>query len=358
MKTWIYSFTTLALAVLIFGVISACTEGEAAKAKPNYLFKDGGKPGIVAKIGNEEVNEDELMGDDKMSFFDLKRKEYDLRINALNQLLVKKLVGAEAKAKGMDLETYVNKVVTKGEIKVSPSEYNKFVEEKHIPAAQINDQLKERINSYLKEQRREDMINNYIAALTKKTPVEVYFKKPKMNVQVDVAAYSPTFGPKDSSVTIVEFSDFQCPFCSRAAETVTQLKKKYGSKVKFAFRHFPLPMHKDARPAAEASMCVNEQGADKFWKFHDAAFKAQDKLDAAGLEAAAKVAGADLKKFKDCVASKKFAAQVDEDTKYGEKIGVRSTPTFFVNGQMLAGALPIDQFSETIEEELADAKKK
>jgi protein-disulfide isomerase len=103
---------------------------------------------------------------------------------------------------------------------------------------------------------------------------------------------------------------------------------------------------------------VKDQGVDKFWKFHDIAFKHQDKLDPASLEAHAKAAGADMAKFKSCMDSKKFSAQVDEDTKYGEKIGVRSTPTFFVNGQMMAGAMPIDSFSEVIDEELDEAKKK
>lgn len=183
----------------------------------------------------------------------------------------------------------------------------------------------------------------------------IYFSKPKMSVVVEVGS-SPAHGPKDAKVTVVEFSDFQCPFCSRAADVVTEIKKKYGNRVRVAFKHFPLPMHKDAKPASEASMCVNEQSADKFWKFHDKAFKAQDKLDAASLEAYAKDSGADMAKFKECMNSKKYSDFVQKDMEYGERIGVRSTPTFFINGQLVSGAVPIETFSEIIDDELA-AKK-
>ncbi|NDF14847.1 DsbA family protein [bacterium] len=148
------------------------------------------------------------------------------------------------------------------------------------------------------------------------------------------------------------FSDFQCPFCSRAAKTVSEIKKKYGNKVKLVFKHFPLPMHQQAGPASEASMCVFEQNKDKFWKFHDMAFEKQSSLDNDSLVKYAKAVGADEKKFKECFEGKKFSEAVKADLAYGEKLGVRSTPTFFVNGQLLSGALPIDQFSEVIDEEL------
>ena len=351
-----YSLSSLLMAVVVFGIMTACTDHQA-KAKPNYVFKDAPRAGVVAKIGGQEITEDELMADDKMSFFDIKRKEYDLKMAMLNQMLIKRLLGAEAQKKGMDLDTYIAKNVA-GDIKIPDAEYKKFVEEKKIPEAQINDQLKERIMAYLKDQKKEKKVEEVISKLTKSTPVEVYFKKPKMDVKIDIAKEDPIWGKESAPVTIVEFSDFQCPFCSRAAETVNLLKKKYSGKVRIAFKQFPLPMHRDARPAAEASMCVHDQSPDKFWKFHDLAFKGQDKLDAASLDAMAKSSGADMGKFKACLEAKKFSAMVEQSMQYGEKIGVRSTPTFFINGQMLAGALPIDQFSEIIDEAIDEAKHK
>ncbi len=334
-------------------LITACTDH--AKAKPNLVHKDSPKPGVVAKIGDEEITEEALIGDDKLDFFELKKREYDLKMERVNKLMVDRLIGAEAKKANMSLDDFVAKKISGGEIKISDKDYKKFVAEKHIPETQINPQIKERITTYLQTIKKQDLVNEYLAKLTKGNPVEVYFNKPKMLVNVEVGQ-APVFGKEGASVTVIEFSDFQCPFCSKAAETVSQIKKKYGGKVKLAFKQFPLPMHQQARPAAEASMCVNDQGSDKFWKFHDLAFKNQEKLDKASLDKYAKESGADLKKFNECIDSKKFSDYIQKDIEYGEKIGVKSTPTFFVNGQILSGALPIESFSEVIDEEMSNAK--
>jgi protein-disulfide isomerase len=338
--------------LLTAGVIVACTS-ESAKAKLNFLIKDAPNTGVVAKINGEEITEDQLIGDAQLELMQIKKQEYDLKMGQLNKLVQEKLLGAEAKKDGLaSSEEYISKKIMKGEIKISDSDYKKFVKEKNIPEAQINDQVKERIYSYMKEQKKEEMVQGFLAKLTKSNPVEVYFKKPKSNIQVDVGD-APFKGSKDAKVTIVEFSDFQCPFCGKGADVVNQINKKYGNKVKIAFKQFPLPMHKDAPLTSEASMCVFEQNKDKFWKFHDLAFKNQDKLDAESLIKHAKSVGADEKKFKECLDSHKFAEYVKKDMSYGEKLGVRSTPTFFVNGQLISGALPLEAFSEVIDEELS-----
>ncbi len=340
----------LSACVLIVVAMVACSE--SAKAKVNMVFKDAPKPGVVAKVNGEEITEDQLVGDAQVELMQIKKQEYDLKMNQLNKLITERVLGAEAKKDGMaNSEEYIQKKVLKGEIKISDAEYKKFVKEKNIPESNINEQVKDRIFSYMKEQKKEEMVQAAVAKLTKGNPVEVYFKKPKSNIQVSVGD-SPVTGGENAKVTIIEFSDFQCPFCGRAAKTVNDVKKKYGNKIKLAFKHFPLPMHKDAGPAAEASMCVYEQGKDKFWKFHDIAFANQDKLSADDLAKHAKAAGADEKKFKECFDAHKFADAVKKDQAYGEKLGVRSTPTFFINGQLLSGALPIESFSEVIDEEL------
>ena len=337
--------------VLTVGVIVACT-GENAKAKINMVFKDAPKAGVVAKINGEEITEEQLVGDAQLELMQIKKQEYDLKMNQLNKMVQDRVLGAEAKKEGLaSPEEFINKKITKGDIKITDVEYKKFVKEKNIPESNINEQVKERIYAYMKEQKREEMITAYVAKLTKGNPVEVYFKKPKSNIQVEIGD-APVTGGDNAKVTMIEFSDFQCPFCGRAAKTVSEVKKKYGNKIKLVFKQFPLPMHKDAGPAAEASMCVNEQGHDKFWKFHDIAFAAQDKLDPESLAKHAKASGADEKKFKECFDAHKYADYVKKDVAYGEKLGVRSTPTFFINGQLLSGALPIEQFSEVIDDEL------
>jgi protein-disulfide isomerase len=273
-------------------------------------------------------------------------------MDRINRLMVEKLIGAEAKKANLPLDEFIDKKIVKGETKISDSEFKKFVADKKIPESQLNPQIRDRINQYLQGQKKQELIQAYVAKITKSQPVEVYFARPALDVKVEVGS-APVTTTKDTKVTIIEFSDFQCPFCARGAEVVQELKKAYGSKVKIAFRHFPLPMHKEARPASEASMCVNEQSTDKFWKFHDILFKNQQSLDNESLAKYAKEAGADVAKFKACFESKKYAKQVQEDMEYGEKIGVRSTPTFFVNGQIVNGAVPKEQFDELISEAMA-----
>lgn len=349
-----FTLATALSTAAIFVIVAACTDNQA-KAKPNIIMKDAPKAGIVGKIGGKDITEEELVGSDKMDFFEIEKRKYELSLDKFNRLMVEMLIGEEAKKEKMSTEEFITKKVVKGEPKPSEAELKKFIKDKNIPESQINPQIKERIIAYLGTQKKQDLIQAHIAKLTKNNPAEFYLKKPRMNLNVEVGN-APTFGKEGAPVTIVEFSDFQCPFCTRAANTVTEIKKKYGNKVRVAFRHFPLPMHKEAKPASEASMCINEQSSDKFWKYHDLLFKHQDKLDPASLEKYAKDVGADTKKFAECVAAGKYKDAVAKDQEYGEKIGVKSTPTFFVNGQLIAGAVPIEQFSEIIDEEIANKK--
>ncbi len=329
----------------------ACTN-QKASAKPNIITKDPPKPGVVAKINGMDITEEELVGEDKLDFFDLKKREYELKMDRLNKLMVDRLVGGEAKKANLSVEEYINKTVIKGDIKIGDAEFKKFVKDKRIPDAQLTPQIKERINTYLQTQKKQELVQQYIAKLTKSNPVEVYFTKPKQHIEVAVGK-APSAGKADAKVTVIEFSDFQCPFCSKGADVLNEIKKKYGNKVLVAFKHFPLPMHKEARPASESSMCVHEQSVDKFWKYHDLLFKNQDKFDDANLEKFVKDVGADVTKWKECFTTKKFKDFVQADLDQGEKIGVRSTPTFFINGQLISGALPLESFSEIIDEELA-----
>jgi len=352
----LFPLTLLTCTILVTGMLvgSSCTN--SASAKPKFVFKDAPKGGVVAKVGGKEISEEELLGESKIEFFDLKKKEYELKMERLNALMVELLIGQEAKKAGMTTEDYISKKIMKGDSKVSDAEFKQFVKEKQVPEAQITPQIKERINNFIISQKKEKVLQAYLAGLTKSNPVEVYFQKPKMDIKIELGK-APAIGPEKASVKIVAFSDFQCPYCSRGAKTIHDIKKKYGNKVQIAFKHFPLSFHKDARPAAEASMCINEQSSDKFWKFHDVVFENQKDIGNADfLEKQAQKVGADMAKYKACMAEKKFASFVDDDMKYGEKIGVRSTPTFFVNGQIVQGALPIESFSEIIDEALEDAK--
>jgi protein-disulfide isomerase len=161
----------------------------------------------------------------------------------------------------------------------------------------------------------------------------------------------PAFGPTDAKVTIVEFSDFQCPFCSRAANAAHQVKEKYGDKVRFVFRQFPLSFHQNAHVAAEASLEAHRQG--KFWELHDKMFADQQKLDRASLEATAKEIGLDMAAFKKALDDKTHAAAVDAEMKLGESVAVDGTPTMFLNGKRVGNPTDFDALSKEIDAALA-----
>src|SRR5262249_17398539 len=141
----------------------------------------------------------------------------------------------------------------------------------------------------------------------------------------------------------------------RAHPTVQQVLTTYGDRVRFVYRHYPLPNHPRARPAAEAAQCANEQG--KFWPYYDRLFSNQSKLGDADLRQAAADLGLDAARFNDCVDSHKYKDVIDSDIKAGEQAGVSGTPAFFINGRPLSGAQPFDAFKRIIDEEL-DLKKR
>jgi protein-disulfide isomerase len=162
---------------------------------------------------------------------------------------------------------------------------------------------------------------------------------------------APEFGPATSNVTIVEFSDFQCPFCSRAATAVHQLKEKYGDKVHFVFRQFPLSFHQNAKLAAEAALAAHAQG--KFWEYHDKLFADQSKLDRPNLEAAAKDLGLNMTEFKKALDGNAYASAIDADQKLGESVNVDGTPTMFLNGKRVTDPTNIEELSKQIDAALA-----
>jgi len=160
-------------------------------------------------------------------------------------------------------------------------------------------------------------------------------------------------GSPSAPVTIIEFSDYQCPFSARFfSQTLPQIDKDYikTGKVKFAYRDYPLAFHQSAQKAAEASECSHEQG--KFWEYHDTLFENQQALDVASLKKYAKDLKLDTQKFNSCLDSGKMASEVQADFKDGSSYGVSGTPCFFVNGLRISGALPYEAFKEAIEKEL------
>jgi protein-disulfide isomerase len=176
---------------------------------------------------------------------------------------------------------------------------------------------------------------------------------PRQNVTFEQA---PVWGPTNAKVTIVEFSDFQCPYCEIFyKQTYPLLKQKYGDKIRFAYRHFPISsLHPDAERAALAAECANEQG--KFWEYHDALFGNQQDLSRdAMVRYASQVQVANIQQFTSCLDTQKYMNKVQGDLNAGMGYSVTGTPTFFINGNILVGAQSFQTFSKFIDSEMAQA---
>lgn len=174
----------------------------------------------------------------------------------------------------------------------------------------------------------------------------------RYRVEIDGSA---TKGRSDAKVTIVMISDYQCPFCKRAHDTMSTLERDYGDDVRFVAKHNPLPFHAQAKPAALAAEAAREQ--DKFWEMHDLLYEEGRKLAGADFAALAKRAGCNKSTFKSDLKDRKHARRIDDDQALAERLGARGTPSFFINGRHLAGAQPVDAFKRVIDEELENAEQ-
>jgi len=326
----------------------ACSEGTS---KPSYLFKPAPKEGIAAKTGDIEISSAELMDGIESEIFELESKIFETKFNKLRSILLQKMMDKDERKKGLSNDEFLEKYISK-DIKIADKEIDSFIKEQSIPAEHINPQVREKIKGYLEMEKKKQAVDKWLAAQTAKNPVEVYIAKPRRPTFPVEVGNAPFVGDKDAKVTIVEFSDFQCPFCAKGADLLKQIKKKYGNKVKVAFKNFPLPFHNQAETAAVAGLCANEQNTELFWKMHDEMFAHQDSLDVEGLKGLAKKIGVKMDAFEKCLTENKYLSQVKSDIEEGKKVGVKSTPTFFVNGQVITGAQPLDVFSELIDEQL------
>jgi protein-disulfide isomerase len=216
-----------------------------------------------------------------------------------------------------------------------------------IPPDTKLEAIKDQLVQAMVNQQRRTSVQKVVEELRTAANLKIDLPAPR----VEVAATGPARGPANAKVTIVEFSDFQCPYCSQAFGTIEELMQQYAGKVKLVFRQFPLPIHPQAEKAAEASLCAADQG--KFWEFHDLLFKNQRKLDLADLKAHAASAGLDATKFAQCLDSGEKKKLVDQDLEAGQAAGVNGTPAFFINGVFLNGALPLEEFKKVIDPELA-----
>lgn len=317
-----------------------------------FIFKPAPDKSTAAKFGDITITKDEINKGVEVEIYEAQMKVHEIQMNRLKTILIEKLIDKDPKKGSLSYDQFLDKHIA-SKVTITPQEIDAFAKERGIPAAQLDDRMKERVKRFLEMDKKRIAIDKWLEEKTKSSSVNVFLEQPQrpvFNVQVGDAPY---MGGANAKVTIVEFSDFQCPFCAKGASLMDDLKKAYGDKIKIAFKQFPLPFHKDAKLASQAALCAYEQKKEAFWKMHDLMFSDQQRLKADDLVTKANKAGVDTAKVKDCLDKQKYLAKVEADIAQGKQLGVKSTPTFFVNGQIINGAQSVDVFKELIDKELA-----
>ena len=330
---------------------AACAPSSAQPSKPLAPTD------VVATVGSKSITaadvDERALQQPVSNFGNVKLAQalYEARRQAIDEIVADILMDQEAKSRGIDRSALVEKEIADKVAPVSDTDVANWYQanQARVQGASL-DQVRAPVRAYLIQERMEDARQRFVGTLKEKTAVRVLLDPPRLKV----AASGPSKGSPGAPVEMIEFSDFQCPYCLRAQATVDQVLKTYGDRIHFVYRHYPLPSHPNARPAAEASSCAAEQG--KFWPYHDRLFEQPAKLSDGDLKSHAASLGLDTAKFNGCVDSRKYKSQVDTDVKEGDEAGVNGTPAFFINGRLLSGAQPFEAFRRIIDDELSRKK--
>jgi predicted DsbA family dithiol-disulfide isomerase len=303
----------------------------------------------LATVDGQPITDEDLTPYVAGQLRPLREQEYQVKKKALDSLISQKLVEAEAKKKGVSTEKLYEQEVDAKVPEATDAELNAIYA---VQKEQINrpfEEVKSQLHQNLKRAKIQQARQEYSAHLREHAKIAVLLSPPRAQVGFDPARVR---GNLKARVGIVEFSDFQCPFCGQVQATLKNVLAKHQDTVALAFRDMPVTqIHPQAQQAAEAARCAGEQG--KFWEYHDLLFSDQGGLDRNGLAAKAAKLQLDSKQFEGCLTSEKYKAQIQQDNQEGMRAGVSGTPGFFINGIFISGAQPESAFEKIIQDQLA-----
>lgn len=333
--------------------VTACSGGQQKSATGSngetvMLSFGGDSKTPVAEINGVVITEKELNEkiDDRLTR--IKSQIFDIQRQGISQIINDKLIEDAAKKANTTVPDLLRKEVNDKVGKISDEEIQSFYDKNKARfQGKSLDEVKANIQRQLYAQKSSQYRNQFLDKLKDQANIKVFLTRPKIDVSADD---DPFKGGKNAKVTIIEFTDYQCPFCARARPTVKQILENYGDEVKYVLRDFPLSFHAQAQKAAEAAQCAGDQ--NKYWEYSEVLWQNARSLDVANLKKYAGQLKLDQSKFDQCLDSNQYAAEVKKDIADGSKAGVTGTPSFFINGQMLTGARPYEQFKEIIDTEL------
>jgi protein-disulfide isomerase len=344
----------LCAACCLLVVVAAC--GSTSKAGQNGgESRPAGSDDVVAIVDGQPITTGDLRKALGQNLASLETQIYDLKKQQLDELIARKLLAAEAARRSTTVEALERQEIESKVAPVTESDIAAFVAANRSRIPGDPAKFTDRIRTFLASQRSASAREAFVATLRGKASVDVRLEPPpafRAAVNIDGA---PVRGDVNAPVTIVEFSDFHCPYCRAVQPTLLQVLAKYPGKVRLVYKHFPLDsLHPQARRASEASWCANEQG--RFWEFHDRVYKASADASDAALARFVSEASLDKSAFDTCLASGRAEAPIQRDVQQGSEHGLSGTPGFFVNGRFLSGNQPLSAFEQVIDEELKDTR--
>jgi protein-disulfide isomerase len=276
---------------------------------------------------------------------------YELRKQALDELINERLVQRQAKKEGLEADKLLERDVHSKVPAASDDDLRAVYEQAKRGGDDLPpfEQIKPQVAVFVRQQRLREALDAYHEKLRSAAKISTSLPPPKLP-RVDVEAAGPSLGADDAPITIVAFSDYECPFCRRADPAVKSVLEAYGAKVRLVYKEYPLPNHRHAQKASEAALCAHDQG--KYWQMHDKLFANQDSLAVANLKDYARDVGLDGDKFDRCLDGGEKVEAILASMRAGDAAGVSGTPSFFINGRPLYGAASYEKFKEIIDREL------
>lgn len=302
---------------------------------------------IVAVVNGRNVTQAEVDNTIFADLFALEEQIYALRKAALDNLVSRTLLETEAARQKISVAE-LRKQLTVGPVEVKADQVDDFyIEHARAFGAMSPDEARERIRLDLESSARMQKYRERLVKIRDAASIELLLDEPRLPAVS--FQNSPAIGAEKPRVLIVEFSDFQCPYCRASQPLIRELTKTYKDDVRLVFKHLPLEIHSEAFAASQAAFCAGQQGA--FWQYHDALF-AGDDLTGDSLNNLAAKLRLDLPRFKTCISSEASRLEVEKDLDEARRFGINSTPTFVINGKLVRGALDLDQFKSVIDTEL------
>jgi protein-disulfide isomerase/uncharacterized membrane protein len=311
--------------------------------------------GIAATVGDEVITNQRLNVALGPRFLETRKGIYRMKRDKLDQLIIEIILDKEAKQQGKTPEDLLEQIAPAGLTQVEEPEIDKYMQDNQQRLQEFKGPLpglRQRVKTGLEQQKKVQLIKDYAGALEPKYGVRILLPLPyPPRITIDTQG-APTLGPSDARVTIVEFSDYECPACRSIHEVVKQVRADYGDRVQWIFKDYPLRRHKDAFKAAEASHCAQEQG--EFWQYQDSLFTTPD-LSPDKMVSDAVQLGMSQEKFSECLQDSRYKALVEKNMHDAEQTGIDRTPSFLINGVLFSGGLSMDAFRSMIDEELKSA---